>query len=80
MIQVLTDITNATLTTEQIRIITPAPRKTVNAIFIGMRKPDFHSRGIGIDMRYISVDIFKRKLLQRSGGDIVGWQESGKIS
>lgn len=49
----------------------------VYAIFFIVFKPDCHNMGIGIPIRYISVDTFAANETQMMGLDMAAWQESG---
>ena len=68
----LTTKTKALLRVAQTRTKIPAPRTNDEAIFWEMRRPDRHSIGKGIMMRYMSVEILAAKEDQTMAREIAG--------
>lgn len=50
----------------------PAPSTTVGTTFLEVFIPAFQSIGMGIDIRYKSVDAFMAKNVQMTGLDTAG--------
>lgn len=59
----------------QMMIRSPAESTDVAATFLYSRKLDFHSMGMGIMKRKISVDTLVTNVTQTMGLEMAGWQE-----
>lgn len=70
-------MTKVVFSVAQTRTNIPAPSTILEAIFFAGFKEDVQSIGMGISIKYISVEALAANEVQTMGLDMAGWQWSG---